>query len=101
MAFADRLKAERSRVGLSQAELADRAGMNRFGVAKLEQGHRHPTWETVQALAAALGTDCRAFMETATTPPTPAPESRDDDAAGAGPAGGGGAGKGTRKRRKG
>ena len=63
MAFMDRLKAARTQAGLSQAELAEKAGMHRFGVAKLEQGVRQPTWETVQALAAALGTDCRAFVD--------------------------------------
>jgi hypothetical protein len=35
--------------------------MNRFGIAKLEQGVREPSWATVQALARALGLDCLAF----------------------------------------
>ena len=39
--------------------------MNQFGVAKLEQGVREPTWATVQALARALGVDCTAFQENA------------------------------------
>lgn len=59
--FAARLKALREAAGLSQAALAEKAGMNRFGVAKLEQGQREPSWATVQALAAALGVDCTAF----------------------------------------
>jgi transcriptional regulator with XRE-family HTH domain len=61
--FGERLKQLRKNAGLSQAELAERAGMNRFGVAKLEQGAREPSWATVLNLARALGVDCRAFQE--------------------------------------
>jgi transcriptional regulator with XRE-family HTH domain len=53
--FAAKLKRLRETAGLSQPQLAERAGMNRFGVAKLEQGVREPSWATVQALAKALG----------------------------------------------
>ena len=60
--FASRLKQLREEAGLTQPELAERAGMNQFGIAKLEQGVRKPTWETVQALARALGVDCTAFQ---------------------------------------
>jgi transcriptional regulator with XRE-family HTH domain len=63
--FAAKLKRLRETAGLTQNELAERAGMNPFGVAKLEQGARKPTWATVQALAAALGVSCEAF----TSPP--------------------------------
>lgn len=52
--FGDRLKELREAAGLSQAALAEAAGLNRFGVAKLEQGVREPGWSTVLALAAAL-----------------------------------------------
>ena len=62
--FAERLKELREKAGFSQAELAKRAGMHLFGVAKLEQGQREPTWATVQALAEALGVECTAFKET-------------------------------------
>jgi transcriptional regulator with XRE-family HTH domain len=61
--FADRLKALRAAAGISQQELADKAGMHRFGVAKLERGERKPTWDTVQALAKALGVSCEAFTQ--------------------------------------
>jgi transcriptional regulator with XRE-family HTH domain len=59
--FGLRLKRLREDRGLSQQELADKSGMHRFGIAKLEQGVRDPTWETVQLLADALGVDCTAF----------------------------------------
>jgi transcriptional regulator with XRE-family HTH domain len=62
--FADRLRELRGKAGLSQAELANRAGLHRFGISKLELGLREPTWATVQALALALGVDCTAFADT-------------------------------------
>ncbi len=63
MAFGIKLRAARRRAGLSQAELARRAGLNAFSIAKLEQGTREPTWATVQALVKALGVSPTAFME--------------------------------------
>jgi transcriptional regulator with XRE-family HTH domain len=65
--FAARLKGLREAAGLTQPQLAERAGMNQYGIAKLEQGVREPSWATVQALAAALGVSCEAFMD---KPPT-------------------------------
>lgn len=67
--FADALKRLRGDAGITQAELAARAGMHKIGVAKLEQGQREPSWATVQALAKALGVECTAFNT-----PAPAPE---------------------------
>jgi transcriptional regulator with XRE-family HTH domain len=61
--FAAALKRLREESGLSQAALAEKAGMNVFGVAKIEQGLREPGWGTVLKLAAALGVQCTAFSE--------------------------------------
>jgi hypothetical protein len=41
------------------------AGVKLGGIRDLEQGRNKPTWETVLALASALGVECTAF----TTPP--------------------------------
>jgi transcriptional regulator with XRE-family HTH domain len=73
--FAERLKALREAAGLTQATLADRAGMNSFGVAKLEQGVREPTWATVQSLCKALGVGCDAFLDDAGDDPQTDPAS--------------------------
>ena len=62
-AFGLKLKELRAVAGLTQAELAERAGMNQFGVAKLEQGKTSPSWGTVVALCRALGVKCDEFME--------------------------------------
>jgi transcriptional regulator with XRE-family HTH domain len=59
--FGTKLKQLREAAGLTQGELANQAGMHKFGIAKLEQGTREPSWETVQALAKALRVDCTAF----------------------------------------
>jgi transcriptional regulator with XRE-family HTH domain len=72
--FAARLRVLRDGAKMTQFELADRTGLNRQAIAKLETGRTHPTWDwdTVQRLARALGVDCRAFMveEKAATPKT-------------------------------
>jgi hypothetical protein len=37
--------------------------LHRVQVAKLEAGQHIPTWPTVQAIANALGVDCKAFED--------------------------------------
>src|SRR5205807_2293586 len=61
--FAGRLRELREAKGWTRNQLADAAGMAMDGVAHLELGRRKPTWETVLALAAALGVDCTAFTK--------------------------------------
>jgi transcriptional regulator with XRE-family HTH domain len=60
--FGAKLKAVREAAGLTQDQLAEKAGLYKFSIAKIEQGVREPTWSTVQALAKALGVDCTAFQ---------------------------------------
>lgn len=63
--FGDRLRAYRQRAGLSQAELAERAGLTVSAISALERGVRtHPYPHTVRRLADALGlsADERADM---------------------------------------
>jgi transcriptional regulator with XRE-family HTH domain len=59
--FADMLRELRERAGLSQEGLARKANLSLSTITKLEQGRMNPSWETVKALAAALGTTCAAF----------------------------------------
>jgi transcriptional regulator with XRE-family HTH domain len=61
--FGARLQELRRAKGLTQAELAARAGLSKGGVANLEQGLREPAWATVVALAEALKVDCQAFLQ--------------------------------------
>jgi transcriptional regulator with XRE-family HTH domain len=60
--FARRLWELRDAAELTQSQLAERAGLHRQGIAKLELGEREPTWATMQALARALGVSCEAFQ---------------------------------------
>ncbi len=71
--FAGQLKRLREAAGLTQGQLAERAGYHAFTVAKLEQGLQEPTWPTVLALARALGVNCLAFVADEDAEP---PESR-------------------------
>src|SRR5262245_39303183 len=58
MSFAGLLRGHRRRIGVSQRELADRAGLSVATVRDLEQGRtRHPEPPSVRALATALGLD--------------------------------------------
>jgi transcriptional regulator with XRE-family HTH domain len=49
--------------GLTQAELAERMGVDRGYVSGLELGQRNPTIVTLWHTAEALGTGVRAFFE--------------------------------------
>jgi transcriptional regulator with XRE-family HTH domain len=62
--FGNRLRDLREAAGLTQAQLADKAGMHLHGLSKLEQGDREPAWATVLALSNALGVKCTAFIPT-------------------------------------
>jgi transcriptional regulator with XRE-family HTH domain len=61
--FAGRLKELREKAGITQQELAEKAGVHKLTVAKLEQGIREPTWETALALADSLGVSCEVLRQ--------------------------------------
>jgi len=61
--FSRRLKALRGARGVSQAALAERAGLTREYVNKLEAGKYDPTLGTLGRLAKALGVTERAFLD--------------------------------------
>jgi transcriptional regulator with XRE-family HTH domain len=65
--FGDLLRHYRQTAGLTQKELAERAGLSPRGLAYLERGGRSPYRETVRRLTAALGLDAdqRATLEAA------------------------------------
>jgi transcriptional regulator with XRE-family HTH domain len=68
--FAGRLRELREAAGLTQLQLAERAGVERGAVARWEAGTREPGWSNVLALARALGVECGAFDQE----PAPRPE---------------------------
>jgi transcriptional regulator with XRE-family HTH domain len=63
MRLAEKLKELRNRAGLSQSELARASGLSLAAIQDYEQDRREPRFPSLVKLAAALGTDCRAFAE--------------------------------------
>ena len=51
------IRSARQQTGISQSELARRAGTSQSAVARIESGHTSPTVETLERLAGALGMD--------------------------------------------
>lgn len=62
-AFGRALRAERETLGVSQEELALRAGVDRTFVSRVERGERQPALATVLLLAKALQTRASALVE--------------------------------------
>lgn len=77
--FGEALRSVRTSKGITQRELAERAGIHANTVARLERGEVEPSWQVVLAAAKALGVDCTAFNLTdgpppgAEPPPSPPP----------------------------
>jgi len=61
--FGPRLKELREQAGLTQPQLAERAGLAKAGIANLEQGRTSPAWATVIALCKALAVTPDAFTQ--------------------------------------
>jgi transcriptional regulator with XRE-family HTH domain len=69
--LAGRLRELRGRAGLTQGQLAEKAGVKRDAVARWEAGKREPSWGNVLALCAALGVSCEAFTQEPAGQPGP------------------------------
>lgn len=54
-AIAGVIKAERNRLGLSQTEMGDRAGIARITIARLEAAGRAPDTEQLEGIAKVIG----------------------------------------------
>ncbi len=61
MPFAELLRELRLKAGLTQQELADRAGLPVTSLRGHEQGQRSPSWGAVVKLAKALGVTADTF----------------------------------------
>lgn len=62
MSFGRRLRELRIERGLSQEELAQRAGLDRTYVSQAEQGRRNATLRTLQKIATALDTELAVLI---------------------------------------
>lgn len=68
-AVAQRVKSERMQQGLRQEDLADRAGIKRPNIARLEKGYHMPSIPTLQKIALALNLDMGSLMKLPTISP--------------------------------
>lgn len=55
LAFGDRLRAARREAGLTQEQLAERAGIDRAAVSEIERGQRDARLSTLLRIESALG----------------------------------------------
>lgn len=61
--LAANLRAARARLGISQEELADRAGINRTFVGSVERRERNISLDNIERLAVALGMDVAELLK--------------------------------------
>lgn len=61
--IAMRIKAERAKRKITQAELAERAGISHGYLARLETGRQDPTITTLEKIAKALRVKVSALLE--------------------------------------
>lgn len=69
MTFAERLKFMRTRMGLTQAQVADAIGAERTTYTYYEKGRNEPSMERLIALAKIFGTDVGTLMGENDIPP--------------------------------
>jgi len=62
------LKENRQKLGLTQSELAERAGISTNFVAMIELKHKFPTPETLDCLSTALGINTYELFTTSVSP---------------------------------
>jgi transcriptional regulator with XRE-family HTH domain len=60
--FGRKLRKLREESGLTLADLSERAGIHLQSLSRLERGEREPQWNTVLALAKALGCELVEFL---------------------------------------
>lgn len=61
--FGENLRKRRIQLGLSQEELAERAGLHRTYVGSVERGERNVSLENIVRLAEAVGADPSDLLE--------------------------------------
>ena len=64
-AIGAKLRALREKLGMSQEEVAERAGVDRTYISILERGLKSPTLDTMEKICAALGTLPERVIEVA------------------------------------
>jgi CheY-like chemotaxis protein len=65
--FGSTVKSKRTALGISQEELADRAGLHRTYISDVERGTRNPSLESIGKLAAALELSVSRLLDRASS----------------------------------
>lgn len=60
--FGDKVRAERTRLGLSQEELATKAGVHRTYIGMIERAEKNITLENIEKIAKALSISLEKLM---------------------------------------
>jgi len=60
--FGQKVREERARLGLSQEELAGRAGVHRTYIGMIERAEKNITLENIEKIAKALGISLEKLM---------------------------------------
>lgn len=55
MELGQRFRTQRTRLGVTQAQLAERSGLDQAIISKLESGKHQPRWDTIERYAKGLG----------------------------------------------
>jgi transcriptional regulator with XRE-family HTH domain len=71
--FGGRLRELREAAGLTQQQLADRCGLHRVALARLETSESVPAWDTVLSICAVLGVSSEAFRQAPAKAPRKGP----------------------------
>jgi len=74
--FGEKLQELRLKAGMSQGALAEASGLSVRNIQNWEISYRLPRADALFQLAAALGTDCRAFAECVEKPAKKAAKKR-------------------------
>lgn len=61
--FGDRVRLYRSQIGLSQEQLAEKAGLHRTHIGQIERGEGNPTLENICKIACALNISVNELFE--------------------------------------
>jgi transcriptional regulator with XRE-family HTH domain len=60
--FGQKVRAERAKLGLSQEELASRAGVHRTYIGMIERAEKNITLENIEKIAKALDIEIKKFF---------------------------------------
>ena len=60
--FGNKVRDERTKLGISQEELAERAGVHRTYIGMIERGEKNITLENIDKICKALGLNIRDFF---------------------------------------